>query len=65
MLFIFVEFNKVYHNTLTMAISTIAEIEHLHNVHSGSPQTTQRNHPQITKIYSMIFKTFNSKILLF
>lgn len=39
-----------------MAISTIAEIEHLHNVHSGSPQTTQRNPPQITKIYSMIFK---------
>lgn len=39
-----------------MAISTIAEIEHLHNVHSGSPQTTQCNPPQITKIYSMIFK---------
>lgn len=39
-----------------MAISTIAEIEHLYNVHSGSPQTTQRNPPQITKIYSMIFK---------
>lgn len=39
-----------------MAISTIAEIEHLHNVHSGSPQTTQRNPPQVTKIYSMIFK---------
>lgn len=42
-----------------MAISTIAKIEHLHNVHSGSPQTTQRNPPQITKFYSMIFKTLN------
>lgn len=27
-----------------------------------SPQTTQRNPPQITKIYSMIFKTINSSI---
>ncbi len=44
------------HNTLTMAISTIAKIERLHNVHSGSPQTTKRNPPQITKFYSMIFK---------
>jgi len=47
-LFVSVEFNKVYHNTLIMAISTIAEIEHLHNVHSGSPH--------ITNNYSMIFK---------
>lgn len=39
-----------------MAISTIAKIERLHNVHSGSPQTTKRNPPQITKFYSMIFK---------
>lgn len=47
-----------------MVISTIAKIEHLHNVHSGSPQTTQRNPPQITKIYSMIFKTINSSIYI-
>ena len=39
-----------------MAISTIAKIERLYNVHGGSPQTTKRNPPQITKFYSMIFK---------
>ena len=40
-----------------MAISTIAKIERLYNVHGGSPQTTKRNPPQITKFYSMIFNT--------
>lgn len=45
-----------------MAISTIFEVECIRNIHSDSPQITNRNPPQITNFNSMIFKTITSSV---